>query len=122
MLITVSSQMNILRTHDVEPPSATMYALFVVFQRAKQKHVVRRLEKHLACCSLARSNANDRRRTPFVQRLGFNIYFAARHRLEKVHRRAVAYIVHTERIRSEPAANFTNEISRSAMNAAAIVA
>ena len=53
---------------------------------------------------------------------GLHIHLAARHRFEKIDRRAVAYIVHTERICGKPAAEFTNEVSRSAVNAAAIIA
>ena len=47
---------------------------------------------------------------------------AARHRFEKIDARGIAHVVHAKRIRREPAADFSNEIARAAMDTAAIIA
>ena len=57
-----------------------------------------------------------------MQRLGCHVDLAARHRFEKIDARGIAHVVHAKRIRREPAADFSNEIARAAMDTAAIIA
>lgn len=93
-----------------------------LFNRPHEEHIVRRLEQQLARRRLARGHANHGGRAALVQRLGRHVDLAARHRFEEIDARGIAHVVHAKRIRREPAADFSNEIARAAMDTAAIIA
>ena len=83
---------------------------------------MRRLEQQLARRRLARGHANYSGRAALMQRLSRHIDLAAWHRFEEIDARRIAHVVHAERIGREPAADFSDEIARTAVDAATIIA